>query len=28
INEVLRIPYYVAGSRPLIMANNAFPKKE
>ncbi|CEO88964.1 carboxymuconolactone decarboxylase family protein [Syntrophaceticus schinkii] len=28
INEVLRIPYYVAGSRPLITGNNAFPKKE
>jgi alkylhydroperoxidase/carboxymuconolactone decarboxylase family protein YurZ len=28
INEVLRIPYYVAGSRPIITANNAFPKKD
>lgn len=28
IKEVLRIPYHVAGSRPIIMANNAFPKKE
>ena len=28
LKEVLRIPYYIAGSRPLITANNAFPKKE
>lgn len=27
IQEVLRIPYYVSGSRPLITANNAFPEQ-
>lgn len=27
IKEVLRIPYHVSGSRPLIAASNAFPKE-
>ncbi|WP_408033283.1 carboxymuconolactone decarboxylase family protein [Thermacetogenium phaeum] len=28
LKEVLRIPYYVSGSRPLISANNAFAEQD